>query len=156
MARLIAVLVCLIVAVSVHAGWVQETRSITQLITHFMGKNSGLGNGTWPKDSGFPSTVNFILRQSFRKGPAVGGMFRETAKAEYNDIHCGATWMPTTWMMPTSGGMSVVDAGVMPTEWDMCEEGRNQSLGVRFRFKDLREGFSANPTGFGMEVGVVG
>ncbi|KAE9986415.1 hypothetical protein EG327_004304 [Venturia inaequalis] len=66
----------------VTAAWIQETWSITQMNTHFMGASSGQGDGTWPTDSGFPSTATFILRQSFRKGPAVGGIFRESARVE--------------------------------------------------------------------------
>ncbi|QDS69924.1 hypothetical protein FKW77_001544 [Venturia effusa] len=134
----------------VQAGWIQEAWSITQLTTHFMGKNSGLGDGTWPPASGFSSTASFILRQSFRRGPSVGGMFRESAKPMHNDVHCSATWTPNRV------GRSVVDAGKMPEGWIMCEEGRNASLSMRFRFRNLTEGVSANPTGFGMEVGVVG
>lgn len=143
-------LIALLLAGSVNAGWIQETWSITQLTTHFMGKNSGLGDGTWPVDSDFPSTANFILRQSFRKGPAVGGLFRESGKSEHNDVHCGATWIPSR------NGGSVVDAGKMPNEWVMCEEERNKSLGFRFRFMNLTEGVSANPTGFGMELSMNG
>lgn len=134
----------------VQAGWIQETWSIAQLTTHFMSKNSGLGDGTWPFDTGFPSTATFTLRQSFRKGPAVGGLFRESAKANHTDFSCGATWMPNR------NGRSVIDAGEMSGEWVLCDEGRNASLGFRFRFGNLIEGIFANPTGFVVEVGVVG
>ncbi|KAE9985329.1 hypothetical protein EG328_007582 [Venturia inaequalis] len=142
----------------VTAAWIQETWSITQMNTHFMGASSGQGDGTWPTDSGFPSTATFILRQSFRKGPAVGGIFRESARVERYDVQCGRTWMPQM------GGGVVVDGGDMggdedgdgEDEWVLCEEGRNSSLGFRFRFGGLGEGGVAGPMGFSLVVGGVG
>ncbi|TID19622.1 hypothetical protein E2P81_ATG06790 [Venturia nashicola] len=138
------------------AGWIQETWSITQLTTHFMGTSSGMDDGAWPPDSGFPSSANFVLRQSFRKGPAVGGLFRESARVEHYDVSCGRTWMA---MLEEEGGV-VVDEGDMGEGgvWVGCGEGRNGSgsLGWRFRIGGLTDGERAGPMGFLLEVGSVG
>lgn len=142
----------------VTAGWIQETWSITQLTTHFMGNSSGVNDGTWPTDSGFPSTAKLILRQSFRKGPAVGGIFRESGKVEHYDVTCGTTWMPRM-----TGGV-VVDEGDMGGQggWIGCQSGGNgrgngnQTEGWRFWFGGLGGGRVAGPMGFMLGIGIEG
>jgi hypothetical protein len=154
MALLIAILLLLLqwIAPIVTAGWIKETWTITSLTTHFMGKNSGIANGEWPPDSGFPSTANFVLRQSFERGPAVGGIFQESAQVVHNDVPCGATWMPDS--LDSRDGIEAGEgAGVMPTDWTVCDEGRNGSLGIRFRFGAVGDAAAATPAGFELEVG---
>jgi hypothetical protein len=114
-----------------------------------MGKNSGLADGKWPPDSGFPTTANFVLRQGFEEGPAVNGIFRKSAAVRHNDIKCGATWMPD----PPKN--SPASARPMPTDWVMCDEGRNGSAGFQFRFKKGSVS-PANPTSFLLEIERVG
>lgn len=123
-----------------------------------MSNNSGIADGAWPLNSGFPSTVDFVLRRRLRRGPAVGGVFRESAKSVYEDVGCGATWMPGR------RGRQVVTTGNMPDQWVLCGEGNgtvergtgNWSERIEFRFLGLVEGEKAGPMGFRLEVGSVG
>ena len=52
-----------------------ESWSLPVVNTHFMGNNSGIGSGTWPPSSAFPSSVDFI----FRRTPGDNGTFWTSA-----------------------------------------------------------------------------
>lgn len=67
-----------------------ESWSLPVVNTHFMGNNSGIGNGTWPPSSAFPSSVDFI----FRRTPGDNGTLWTSAA-------CSANWTasdyPKNW-----------------------------------------------------------
>jgi hypothetical protein len=137
------------IASTVTAGWIQESWSINTLENHFMGTNSGIADGTWPPNSGFFSTSEFVLRQSFVRGPAVNGTFPVSSVVLHNDTKCGTHWLPDPPVKSPAG------AGKMPTEWVMCDEGRNGSKGFRFRFGQI-DAIPATPAHFLLEIGQVG
>ncbi|KAF2458104.1 hypothetical protein BDY21DRAFT_371009 [Lineolata rhizophorae] len=92
------------------AAALAESWEIPEMKVHFMGANSGIGDGSWPPGTEFNSTIEFELdryatQQSEDSAPG----------ASVGETTCGASWvegeLPTEW----------IQCGDAKVEWKMVE-----------------------------------